>query len=29
MNPLRAWNTFWFRPVSARPLGAFRVDPRA
>lgn len=25
MNPVRAWNTFWFRPVSARPLGAFRV----
>lgn len=25
MNPLRAWNAFWFRPVSARPLGAFRV----
>jgi hypothetical protein len=24
-NPVRAWNTFWFRPVSARPLGAFRV----
>jgi hypothetical protein len=25
MNPFRAWNTFWFRPVSARPLGAFRI----
>lgn len=25
MNPLRAWNTFWFGPVSARPLGLFRV----
>ena len=25
MNPLRAWNVFWFRPVSARPLGAFRI----
>ena len=25
MNPLRAWNDFWFRPISARPLGAFRV----
>jgi hypothetical protein len=25
MNPVRAWNAFWFRPVSARPLGAFRV----
>jgi hypothetical protein len=25
MNPLRAWNTFWFRPISARPLGAFRI----
>ncbi len=25
MNPLRAWNVFWFRPVSARPLAAFRI----
>jgi hypothetical protein len=25
MNPLRAWNRFWFAPISARPLGAFRV----
>ena len=25
MNPLRAWNAFWFRPTSARPLGAFRI----
>ena len=25
MNPLRAWNTFWFGPISARPLGAFRI----
>jgi hypothetical protein len=25
MNPLRAWNRFWFGPISARPLGAFRV----
>ncbi|GAC1474594.1 MAG: hypothetical protein NVSMB9_25250 [Isosphaeraceae bacterium] len=25
MNPLRAWNLFWFRPISARPLCAFRV----
>jgi hypothetical protein len=25
MNPIRAWNRFWFAPVSARPLGAFRV----
>lgn len=25
LNPLRAWNAFWFAPVSARPLGAFRV----
>lgn len=25
MNPVRAWNTFWFRPISARPLGAFRI----
>ncbi len=23
--PLRAWNTFWFGPTSARPLGAYRV----
>src|SRR5262249_5589416 len=25
MNPLRAWNRFWFSPISARPLGAFRI----
>jgi hypothetical protein len=25
MNPLRAWNAFWFQPTSARPLGAFRI----
>lgn len=25
MNPLHDWNRFWFRPVSARPLAAFRV----
>ena len=25
MNPLRAWNAFWFGPISARPLGAFRI----
>jgi hypothetical protein len=25
MSPLRAWNQFWFAPISARPLGAFRV----
>lgn len=25
MNPIQAWNTFWFRPISARPLGVFRV----
>jgi hypothetical protein len=25
MNPWRAWNTFWFCPISARPLGAFRI----
>jgi hypothetical protein len=25
MNPLRAWNRFWFGPISARPLGVFRV----
>ena len=25
MSPLRAWNRFWFGPISARPLGAFRI----
>lgn len=25
MNPVRAWNRFWFAPISARPLGAFRI----
>lgn len=25
MNPARAWNAFWFGPISARPLGAFRI----
>jgi hypothetical protein len=25
MNPLREWNRFWFTPISARPLGAFRI----
>jgi hypothetical protein len=25
MNPLRVWNRFWFGPISARPLGAFRI----
>ena len=25
MSPLRAWNRFWFSPVSARPLGVFRI----
>jgi hypothetical protein len=25
MNPLRAWNRFWFGSISARPLGAFRI----
>lgn len=25
MNPLRAWNRFLFGPISARPLGAFRI----
>ena len=25
MNPVRVWNAFWFGPVSARPLAAFRV----
>ncbi len=24
-NPIRAWNRFWFAPVSAKPLGAFRI----
>lgn len=24
-NPIRAWNRFWFAPVSARPLGVFRI----
>ena len=25
MNPIRAWNRFLFGPISARPLGAFRI----
>jgi hypothetical protein len=25
MNPIRAWNRFWFAPVSARMLGVYRV----
>ncbi|WP_406696058.1 HTTM domain-containing protein [Singulisphaera sp. Ch08] len=25
MNPFRVWNRFWFGPISARPLGAFRI----
>ena len=25
MNPLRAWNAFWFGSISARPLGVFRI----
>ncbi len=25
MNPIRAWNRFLFAPVSARPLGLFRI----
>jgi hypothetical protein len=25
MSPLRAWNQFWFSPISARPLGFFRI----
>ncbi|SIO62015.1 Vitamin K-dependent gamma-carboxylase [Singulisphaera sp. GP187] len=25
MNPFRPWNRFWFAPISARPLGAFRI----
>ncbi len=24
-NPIRLWNRFWFGPISARPLGAFRI----
>lgn len=24
-QPIRFWNRFWFGPVSARPLGAFRI----
>ena len=24
-NPIQAWNAFWFGPISARPLGAFRI----
>jgi hypothetical protein len=24
-HPLKAWNRFWFAPVSAKPLGAFRI----
>lgn len=24
-RPIAAWNRFWFGPISARPLGAFRV----
>ncbi len=24
-GPIRAWDRFWFAPISARPLGAFRV----
>jgi hypothetical protein len=24
-GPIRAWNRAWFAPVSARPLGAFRI----
>jgi Vitamin K-dependent gamma-carboxylase len=25
MNPIRAWNRLFFAPISARPLGAFRI----
>lgn len=25
MNPLQAWNRFWFQPISARPLGVYRI----
>ena len=25
MNPIRAWNRFWFAPISARPLGLYRI----
>ena len=25
MSPIHAWNRFWFNPISARPLGAFRI----
>ena len=25
MNPLKAWNRFFFGPISARPLGVFRI----
>jgi hypothetical protein len=25
MNPLKDWNRFFFGPISARPLGAFRI----
>jgi HTTM domain len=25
MNPLRVWNRFWFGPISARPLGLYRI----
>ncbi|MDX2036830.1 MAG: HTTM domain-containing protein [Isosphaeraceae bacterium] len=25
MNPVHAWNRFWFAPVSARPLATFRI----
>ena len=25
MNPIKAWNRFVFAPVSARPIGLFRI----
>ena len=24
-HPIKAWNRFWFAPISAKPLGAFRI----
>ena len=25
MNPIKSWNRLFFAPISARPLGAFRI----
>ena len=25
MNPFKDWSRFFFGPISARPLGAFRI----